>query len=120
MLMNAQTTTAGARCSHVTVYIKTRYVTLVHQSFTGALLLRCRCNHAPCTNSAGSSSCGGCRIGWAGGHCDLDIDECEDSNGGCGEAICTNIVGSSRSAPLAIDPRLWLYSDRSNSARLIP
>jgi hypothetical protein len=47
-----------------------------------------------CTNSAGSSSCSNCNSGWAGDHCDLDIDECEDNNGGCCAAICDNAEGS--------------------------
>ena len=63
------------------------------------------CGHAPCTNAAGSASCGACPAGWTGPHCDLDVDECE--GGRCGDALCHNFPGSARYVAVApATPRL--------------
>ncbi|XP_005373989.1 PREDICTED: growth arrest-specific protein 6 isoform X1 [Chinchilla lanigera] len=34
-----------------------------------------------------------CRAGWEGRHCDRDVDECGQQNGGCGQ-VCLNTPGS--------------------------
>jgi hypothetical protein len=51
----------------------------------------------PCTNEAGSFSCGKCDSGWSrdGATGCIDVDECTTDNGSCGKhRVCKNSAGS--------------------------
>ena len=67
------------------------------------------CNHALCTNVAGSSSCGDCEAGCVGIHCDQDkqLADCKGVPGGSTSLDACRVCGGDSTSCAVVCQNLW-------------